>query len=189
MKAYIFHTSLGSIIDSLPFILLGGLIVLWSWQRRHQPVRWFWLAAFAGLIITLVNIFVNTLSFVPFLDGFQLYGNINLVPFVSILRMIDDLLSATPSHYSFINFFGNIGFFIPLGFFPPFLSKRLNRGWKVILIGFGTSLFIEVFQLFIPARGSDIDDILLNTCGTAIGFLLFWIVARCFPKFIRLFHD
>jgi glycopeptide antibiotics resistance protein len=157
-------------------------------RRRHQPIRWLWLIALAGLIASLVNLFLNTLSFAPFLDGFQFYGNINTTPFISIIKMIDDLLSTEPSRYAFTNFFGNIGFFMPLGFFLPLLSKKISSAWKVILLGGCLSLSIEVCQLFIPARGSDIDDIILNTTGTALGYLLFWILAKAMPKFVARFY-
>jgi glycopeptide antibiotics resistance protein len=102
--------------------------------------------------------------------------------------MINDLLSAQPSNYSFTNLFGNIGFFMPLGFFTPFLSKKYAVAWKVILFGCGVSLFVEICQLFMPTRGSDIDDVILNTAGTALGFLLFWIVAKIAPKFVACFY-
>jgi glycopeptide antibiotics resistance protein len=188
MKAYIFDTFLASVIYSIPFILVSWLIAILVSRHQRKPIRWLWLIALAGWITALVNIFVNTLSFAPFLDGFRFYGNINLTPFIGIIRMINDLLSADPSHYSFTNFFGNIGFFMPLGFFLPFLSKKLSSGWKVILLGFCISLFIEVSQLFIPARGSDIDDIILNTLGTALGFLLYWAIAKSFPRVLSRFQ-
>jgi glycopeptide antibiotics resistance protein len=140
------------------------------------------MIALIGLIVTLVNIFSNTVSLTPFWSGFQFYGNINLVPFISIVKMVKDILSADPSRYSFVNFFGNIGFFIPLGFFLPLVNRKLDAGWKVILFGCLVSILIEVWQLFIPARGTDIDDVILNTLGTAIGYFCFWLFIKIFPK-------
>jgi glycopeptide antibiotics resistance protein len=185
MKEYIFSTFLESGIYSLPFILLAWAIVILVSHRRHQPIRWLWLLALAGLIATLVNLFQTTFTFEPLPGDFRLFARVNLIPFVGIMKMVDDLLSAQPSNYSLTNFFGNIGFFIPLGFFIPFLSKKIASAWKVILMGCGFSLFIEICQLFMPTRGSDIDDIILNTLGTALGYLLFWVFARLLPKFVE----
>ncbi len=185
MKAYIFGTFLASLFFSIPFILVSGLIIGLFTLHRRKSFPWLWMLALTGLIITFVNIFSNTVSLTPFLSGFQLYGSINLVPFISIVKMVKDILSADPSRYSFVNFFGNIGFFIPLGFFVPLLTRKLASGWKVLLFGCLVSILIEVWQLFIPARGTDIDDVILNTLGTAIGYFCFWLLTKLFPKIYR----
>lgn len=188
MTAFIFGTLISTLPISLPFILIAWTVTVLYRHHQHKRVNWWWMIALAAFIITLVNILSNTLvSFTPDRDGFQFHGNINLVPFISIFKMVNDLLSSQPSGYSFINFFGNIGFFVPFGFFIPFLSKKFASAWKVILFGCLLSIFIEVWQLFLPARGSDIDDVILNTLGTAIGYLLFWIARKVFPRFIAHF--
>ena len=46
-----------------------------------------------------------------------------------------------------------------------------------ILIGTLLSLFIEVIQIFIK-RGTDIDDVILNTIGVLVGWLIFIFVLR-----------
>jgi glycopeptide antibiotics resistance protein len=40
------------------------------------------------------------------------------------------------------------------------------------------SLFIELGQLAIPGRVTDVDDVILNTLGAAIGALLIWGLFR-----------
>ena len=64
----------------------------------------------------------------------------------------------------------NIGIFLPIGFCPAILWRK-GRLWKGFLMGFGTSVFIEACQLFLP-RSSDIDDVILNTAGAVAGYLL-----------------
>jgi len=75
------------------------------------------------------------------------------------------------------NIGGNILLFIPLGFsianmFPHFSWK------KVIILGAITSLIVELIQLNMPLRSLDIDDLLLNTIGTAVGYLSFKLVKK-----------
>lgn len=77
----------------------------------------------------------------------------------------------------FINFVGNIVMFLPIGFFLPLLWQKFNRAWKVIGTGLLLSLAIEILQLP-QMRSSDVDDLWLNTLGTAIGYVLY----RGFPK-------
>lgn len=67
------------------------------------------------------------------------------------------------------NFLGNILIFMPVGFLLPLVSGR-NRWYWIVGVGLCFSLSIEIIQL-ITARGCfDLDDIMLNTLGTAIGF-------------------
>ena len=74
-------------------------------------------------------------------------------------------------------FFGNIGWFVPFGFLLPILLKRNN---SLIIIGNGLllSIFIEVIQ-FVSYKGvAELDDLILNTLGAAIGYLLYWFALR-----------
>ncbi len=80
----------------------------------------------------------------------------------------------------------NIVGFIPFGFFLSwYLSvrgvKRRNVLLAVVVLGAGTSLFIEVVQSYLPARASQLTDLITNTTGTAIGTYLWSRVSQYFP--------
>ena len=96
---------------------------------------------------------------------------INLIPFVNILDYDSKREAA-------INIIGNTCMFIPTGIILPILYPRLNRVWKVLLAGAGLSLVIEMIQLFFPGSVSDIDDLILNTAGVAIGYGIYKLVHR-----------
>lgn len=81
--------------------------------------------------------------------------------------------------YFIISLLGNIVLFIPYGFLLPSLYKI--KGKYVVLLGFSLSLFIELFQLFLP-RWTDIDDIILNTFGTFIGYLLYKYCVKIYHR-------
>lgn len=72
-----------------------------------------------------------------------------------------------------LNHIGNIAIFIPSGFILPILYRRLNTFRKVLLTGAGLSLCIELLQLPFFERTSDIDDLILNTLGVAVGYWLY----------------
>ena len=78
---------------------------------------------------------------------------------------------------------GNAVMFVPLGFFPALLWRRA-RWWKSVLAAGGTSLFVELWQLFID-RSSDINDLILNTLGGLLGFGLFCLLSRLLPDWTR----
>ena len=83
-----------------------------------------------------------------------------------------------------INLYGNIGMFVPTGIILPILYKSVNRLWKAVGIGFAMSFIIEVLQLMFYERTSDIDDLILNTMGVAIGYL----VCTLIKGIIRVLH-
>lgn len=72
---------------------------------------------------------------------------------------------------AFVNLYGNIGMFVPTGIILPILYKGVDRLWKAVGIGFAMSFIIEVTQLLFYERTSDVDDLILNTAGAAIGYL------------------
>ncbi|AJI22125.1 VanZ family protein [Priestia megaterium] len=96
-------------------------------------------------------------------------GGINLVPFYTMR----DLLF----HHSFSDFIlnniGNIILFLPFGFFLAMRFRKIDNLPKSFLVGMFFSVLIEIVQLFMPNRWTDIDDVLLNTLGTGIGYSLF----------------
>jgi glycopeptide antibiotics resistance protein len=75
------------------------------------------------------------------------------------------------------NIFGNILMFIPLGFLLPIFHPAFKK-WRITIItGFASSALIELTQLFSRLihnyRHIDIDDVILNTFGVAIGYFLY----------------
>lgn len=76
----------------------------------------------------------------------------------------------------------NVLMFVPLGFGLPFLQKRTNV-FRVVLIGLLCTLFIEFVQGFMY-RDSTIDDVVCNTLGALLGYMIYLMVKKLFPKFI-----
>lgn len=72
----------------------------------------------------------------------------------------------------------NIGLFIPFGFFSPIVFKRIQSKWIYgILIGFIFSVTIEFLQTF-TGRFVQVDDILMNTLGTFIGYEIWGVLSK-----------
>lgn len=101
----------------------------------------------------------------------------NLVPFDTIQRYT----SFRSFGSSAVNLVGNVVMFIPLGALPPVLWKRFRALWKMTLLGFFTSCAIECIQLFID-RSVDIDDVLLNTLGVMLGYILIRLIFHFSPR-------
>ncbi|AIK35421.1 vanZ like family protein (plasmid) [Bacillus pseudomycoides] len=96
----------------------------------------------------------------------------NYVPFASINELLHHFYFMVPLR----NIGGNILLFVPFGILIPMKFKKVNKGFKIVLLGFLSSLTIECIQLWLTFRSFDIDDIILNSFGVYIGFLIYkWI--------------
>ena len=66
----------------------------------------------------------------------------------------------------------NILLFVPLGFLVPVLQEPFQRWWKMLLLGFGFSLFIECAQLVLHMGCFDTADLIHNTIGAGVGYVI-----------------
>lgn len=104
----------------------------------------------------------------------QVSMNINIVPFKTIHQYMALLIyqrNVLLVPNAFINLFGNIAAFVPLGFLVPCLWERLQSFKKVFLYSVIVIFLIELIQLFTLRGSCDIDDLILNFFGTVLGFL------------------
>jgi glycopeptide antibiotics resistance protein len=74
---------------------------------------------------------------------------------------------------------GNVALFLPLGFLLPMLAPRLGRFWPTVGTGFALSAAIELSQVAFPGvRRADVNDVLMNSLGAALGYLLYRLAER-----------
>ena len=73
----------------------------------------------------------------------------------------------------------NVIMLMPLGFLLPYIWKNFRNPLKVALTGFLFSVFIEFSQL--PTnRLSDIDDLIMNTLGAVLGYVVWKLIGNYF---------
>ena len=101
--------------------------------------------------------------------------NYNLEPFKEIKRFWNyrHLLGVESV---VVNLFGNVAGFIPFGILLPFLSARRRNFFLVTLLTFEFSILIEVTQLLTRAGCFDVDDLILNTIGGSLGYVIYSIL-------------
>ena len=78
----------------------------------------------------------------------------------------------------------NIILFVPLGFFLPLLYEKYNKIKSVVLTGFLFSLSIEIIQMF-DWGSSDINDLMTNTIGACLGYLIYYLLSKVMPDNLR----
>lgn len=110
--------------------------------------------------------------------------HVNLTPFAYSFKCI---LGAHRVHHDLMGFclrntFGNIILFLPLGILLPWTFDRWRSLGRVIALASCISISIETIQFFSRFIGSpravDIDDVLLNTLGAAIGYVVYWCLRK-----------
>jgi glycopeptide antibiotics resistance protein len=94
----------------------------------------------------------------------------NLTPFHEIERFWE--YREQLGIMSYINLFGNVIIFMPFGFFEPLASKKRSF-WATLVDGCLVSFMVEIFQFITKVGRFDVDDLLLNTTGVALGYMCF----------------
>jgi glycopeptide antibiotics resistance protein len=151
-----------------------------------------WKRVAAWLAVALIVIWLLNMTLRP---GGQPNG-INLVPFSQKRFALACLMESTclqqggSFNFLFVDGLGNVAAFVPLGaaLAVATLPKRAAAGgqtrsdrrrWLIVVAaGFLLSLSIELAQLAIPTRATDVDDVILNTLGAAVGAAIVWSLHR-----------
>lgn len=141
---------------SLPLVLIYIFVV----DRERAKRKWGWMA--------LLTLYLNAMYIVIGVPGVQYIvwdPTLNLIPF---------------QDFSTSNIMGmvlNMVMFAPLGFLLPAYFERYRHWGRTLAAGFLTSLTVELVQLF-TFRATDVDDLIMNTLGTFVGFLLAKLIFR-----------
>lgn len=99
----------------------------------------------------------------------------SLTPFKEIKRFIlywNDIGFFPAS----VNLIGNIVAFMPFGALIRWVLNRRVRWYEATLYTFLFSLIVEIVQLITRVGVFDVDDIILNTIGGLIGFVVYYIL-------------
>ncbi len=96
---------------------------------------------------------------------------VNWIPFVKLFVYVHP-------REMLLNHIGNVAMFIPSGIVLPVIYKKLDSFPKAVGAGALLSLCIEIIQLPFSVRASDVDDLILNTIGVAIGYGIFALAKK-----------
>lgn len=115
----------------------------------------------------------------------QTKEGMNLIPFRTICNYFQHF--GVINEHFVLNVLGNIFAFVPLGIGLPLLGKQYQNTLKMTALAVLLPVMVEFMQLFI-GRQVDVDDIVLNASGIILGYLLYRILHRVFPKIDFLAH-
>ena len=132
-------------------IPLFGILYLTAYDRNFKKCV---LSCLFCLYLSAVFALVG----IPNISYIRPEVNLNWIPFAGMLQDLKNCIL-------------NVALFIPLGFFLPLLCGRFRRLISSTAFGFGLSLVIEHLQM-LTFRATDVNDMITNTIGTVLGFLL-----------------
>lgn len=143
----------------IPAVLLVWGVLALLGQRK--PGR----LALAGVFALYLCAVFDVVG-IPGLGSFRWSPAVNLIPF-------GDEKTAR----FFFQLGMNAAMFLPFGFLLPVLCRSCRSWWAATLAGLLLSGTIEFLQLF-SFRATDVDDLLMNTLGAYLGYLLAWLLLR-----------
>jgi len=122
------------------------------------------------IVILLALLFTKRYSF----------RSLNLIPFHSIISYLSgqDIISHS---FALSNVLGNVILFVPLGVYLTLFNRDKNF-YKNFLWIILFSIFAEIMQYILSVGVSDVDDVILNGLGGAIGIAFYKILFLIFEN-------
>ena len=137
-----------------------------------RKILWAGFSAYALVMLWLLFIRLRGTAVTDYRA--QLTGRVNLVPFSSMGSMLLTLLrNPYPAVLRTVvyNIGGNIAMFVPLGFFLRALFPKCRRFLGCMAAVAVIMSCVELTQLFTLRGFCEVDDVILNLMGAAIGWL------------------
>ena len=159
-----------SLVFALSSIVLMCIAITWARRKSLYKV----------VVCTVTAVYVIGVLYLVLLRGGRSgIFNVSLKPPLYFFNAIRSGKYGVVVHRSLLNLL----LFIPFGYlFPNLLALRERRSqwWQVILCGFFTSLLIETCQLIFHRGAFELDDLVKNTMGSAVG----WLIWRLSDKIV-----
>ena len=159
-----------------------GRALTWAKSKRVS-----WRRELQLLLVYICIVVIVRFTFCPFgkVDGQiqpLLFDAEKILPFRINLLPLVHLFDYEIMSEAVLNLVGNTLMFVPVGIVYPVVYKKLNTHAKVLAAGAGFSLTIEILQLPFFDRVSDVDDLILNSLGYALGYLIYLGAKRIIDK-------
>lgn len=190
---------LGYFFQAVPITCIVGIIyvIICVVIVKRNKLKIEWLKEIMKLLFTcyltgLISLVILPANFwLDFFDGVFLgwwdemfpifsFGGFNLVP--SLIKALSGEL--TIGSWVKTMLIGNIAMFLPLGFFLPFVTERVNRK-NIFVVSIAVPFIVELLQM-IFGRSFDVDDLICNFIGIVAGFFIGFAIKTSSRRASRL---
>lgn len=146
-------------------------------RKVRKAIKW-------ALFIIYIAVLIYIMFFAEELGRTESSGTYryNLVLFKEIKRFLNNSQHVGRMAV-FLNVAGNVIAFMPSGFCIPLLTHNRRKFFSIFLGSFALSLTIETIQLVCKIGCFDVDDLLLNTIGGILGYVVFLAYDKYFGKY------
>ncbi|HMG66758.1 MAG TPA: VanZ family protein [Chitinophagaceae bacterium] len=160
-------------------IMLGIMMVGIYRKKPDSFFQWFLISSFfvyIFMVLTLTGYFGLFREIAAHgwwqrvVHRFHVKERINLRPFLMFrqFRLFSEQI------------LGNLVMLLPLGIYIPLLFPGNSGFFKVFFLCLLFSVSIELMQLITSYRSTDVDDVILNTSGAVVGYIIFKLVFAIF---------
>lgn len=164
----IFFGYKGIVLSVIIFIILASLIKIKYKKDKYFFAFFIIFYIYIVFVISKTQFPIYNTEFERLMIGpVRLGSGINLIPFKGALNMTSIL---------------NIIMTVPFGFGLPFLIKKSIK--KTVIAGMLFSFMLEMTQLIVALvvgysfRKIDINDVIFNTLGCLVGYLIFMLFIK-----------
>jgi glycopeptide antibiotics resistance protein len=158
-------------------IVIGAAMIVVIVMGRARGTSWPTIVARWALIGAVGWILALTIFPIPVEARWwrfhRLFSNMHFLPFGTIRSQLAFGLEYSEAR----QLIGNVVLFVPLGFLLPAAVRACRRLRVTLVAAAGLSVLIESLQAILPEHATDVDDVILNTTGAALGYLAFWVIA------------
>lgn len=186
MKVNFIHYVI-SLYQNVPFYVYEGLLVLFCISTILIIVYRVFLKGLSGIAVGsiwrsvmglllaeyVVLLFCSTIIFRRLSDSVYGYNFQPFWSYAAIQQGVDELIAENVM---------NVVAFMPIGLLiGTQISHKVQKGWLVAIgVGFLISVSIEILQLVLKRGFVELDDVMHNTIGCIIGYLLFLLIAKSY---------
>lgn len=193
------HRAVSSaLLSTNGFVVIGLIVVvpLVLWSGRRRRVGWslgLVRFAFAVYLVVIVGLVFTPFPLPPWTPATEAelstgyrpwpFPWVNVLPFDTIRGALRFGMEWQPGRY----LLGNVLAFAPMGVFLPILWPRWRSLFGIVAAALAISVVIEAAQLGLsllmgfPFRVADVDDVLLNVLGVALGYAVYRTLVALLP--------
>lgn len=146
---------------------------------KHRGVLRLFFFAYCALMLWLLFIRYRGVTVTDYWG--QLAGRVNLIPFSSMGSMLITLRENPRWDVLWVvvyNLGGNIGMFIPLGALLPGIWEKQRKFPRCMVTVVKIMGAVELIQLVTLRGFCEVDDVILNVLGAAIGYAVWKISSK-----------
>lgn len=175
----------GYFLQALPISLIAGIVYavlrFIKGKRKDRPIRLLdetikflfvcYLTGLISLVVLPVNFWLNIydgifLGWWNEIPSIFSFGGFNLVPTI-IKALSGEIVIGSWVKTMLI---GNVAMLLPLGFFLPFVTEKVNKK-NIYAVAVVVPSIAELLQI-IFGRSLDVDDLICNFIGIVAGFFI-----------------